>query len=73
MLVPLLFFGQRSSGGAPWGLIGAGIVALLAVFRWATTTYRVTEQNIQVRKGLLHRTTRTVPTPEELNLSASTR
>ena len=61
VLVPLLFFGQRSSGGAPWGLIGAGIVALLAVFRWATTTYRVTEQNIQVRKGLLHRTTRTVP------------
>lgn len=61
VLVPLLFFGQRSSGGAPWGLIGAGVVALLAVFRWATTTYRVTEQNIQVRKGLLHRTTRTVP------------
>jgi putative membrane protein len=61
VLIPLLFFGRATAGGPPWGLIGAVVVAILAVVRWATTTYRITPQQIQVRKGLLRRTTRTVP------------
>jgi putative membrane protein len=61
VLVPLLLFGRSSAGGPPWGLIGALIVAVLAAVRWATTTYQITPHHIQVRKGLVRRTTRTVP------------
>jgi putative membrane protein len=61
VLVPLLLFGRAGGSGPPWGLIGAAIVALLAIMRWVTTTYRVTPQQVQVRKGLLRRETRTVP------------
>jgi putative membrane protein len=61
ILVPLVFFGRASNGGPPWSLIGAAIIVGRGCLIWVTTTYRVTAQHVQVRKGLLRRTTRTVP------------
>ncbi|HTY73841.1 MAG TPA: PH domain-containing protein [Actinomycetes bacterium] len=61
VLIPLVLFGTRNGGGAPWGLLATAVVAVRATLRWATTTYRITADAVQVRSGLLRRTSRTVP------------
>ncbi len=62
VLLGLLFFGRASHGsGQLFGLIGVGVVVLLGLLRWFTTTYRVTEAQVQVRRGLLRREVLTVP------------
>ncbi len=61
-LVGVLILGVSQGGaGHLWGLIGVGVVVGLGLVRWATTTYRVTEHQVQVRRGLLRRNTLTVP------------
>src|SRR5439155_22932139 len=47
--------------GVVWGLIGVGYVVLLGLLRWVTTTYRISGEQVQVRRGLLRRETLTVP------------
>jgi putative membrane protein len=62
VLLGVLFLGTRSGvGGGLWGLIGVGVVVVLGLMRWFTTTYRVSAQQVQVRRGLLRRETLTVP------------
>jgi putative membrane protein len=62
LLLGLLFFGRaRGAGGQAWGLVAVVIVVLLGLARWYTTTYRVTEEQVQVRRGLLRREVLTVP------------
>jgi putative membrane protein len=61
-LIGVLFIGVRQGGGGQfWGLTGVGVVVGIGLIRWATTTYRVTEHQVQVRRGLLRRATVTVP------------
>ncbi len=61
-LVGILIVGFTQGGtGQLWGLIGVVVVVGLGLVRWATTTYRVTEHQVQVRRGLLRRETVTVP------------
>jgi putative membrane protein len=60
-LLGLLFAGHASGNGGGWSLLGVGAVVGLGLTRWFTTTYRVTEQQVQVRRGLLRRETLTVP------------
>ena len=40
---------------------GAGFVVVAGLLRWFTTTYRITADQVQVRKGLLRRRLLTVP------------
>jgi putative membrane protein len=62
LLIGILFLGSRSDiGGGVMGLIGVGVVVLLGLLRWFTTTYRVSPEQVQVRRGLLRRETLTVP------------
>ncbi|HEY1488737.1 MAG TPA: PH domain-containing protein [Micromonosporaceae bacterium] len=63
LIVPLiaLIVVGRSDKGALFPLIGLGIVVLIGMTRWFTTTYRVTPTQVQVRRGLLSRSTITVP------------
>ncbi len=62
LLLGLLFIGTRNGGtNQLWGLMTLGIVVGIGLIRWATTTYRVTEHQVQVRRGLLRRATLTVP------------
>jgi putative membrane protein len=57
-----LFLAGRSTGnGHWWSLIGVGIVILLSIIRWATTRYRITPDQIQLRSGLLRRKVKATP------------
>src|SRR3982751_5514838 len=53
VLIGVLFLGTRSGvGGGLWGLIGVGIVVVKGLMRWFTTTYRMTGEQVQVRRGV---------------------
>jgi putative membrane protein len=55
VLLGVVFAGSSTGRGGLWGLVGAGVAIALGVMRWFTTTYRVTEGQIQVRRGLFRR------------------
>jgi putative membrane protein len=44
-----------------WPYVGVAIVVLIGFVRWFTTSYRVTPTQVQVRRGLLRRSTLSVP------------
>lgn len=56
-LIGLVFAGSRSTGGEPWwwSAGAAAIVIALALLRWATTRYRFTADQVQLRHGLFQR------------------
>ncbi|MEU6431884.1 PH domain-containing protein [Microbispora sp. NPDC046973] len=61
-LLGLLVAGSSSGGkGHLWSLAGVGLMVVLGMLRWFTTTYRVTPEHVQVRRGLLNRKVVTVP------------
>ncbi|MGW5264458.1 PH domain-containing protein [Microbispora sp. NPDC004025] len=61
-LLGLLVAGTSSGGkGHLWSVAGVGLMVVLGMLRWFTTTYRVTPEHVQVRRGLLTRKVLTVP------------
>lgn len=63
-LVPLLVVGNSGDGRGRDVVVNASTAALvlvLAAWRWATTRYRLTDHQVQLRQGLLKRTTLTLP------------
>jgi putative membrane protein len=60
LLLGLLVAGSSSGGGPEWSLIGAALAIAAGTLRWFTTTYRITADQVQVRRGLLRRRTLTV-------------
>lgn len=64
-LVGLVVAGRSVGNGQYWWLGPAGVVGVVAlsVARWATTTYRITPEQVQLRTGLLQR--KTVATPAD--------
>ncbi len=58
-LLALFFAGSGSGNAQLWGLAGAAIVIALSLTRWFTTRYRVGDQQVQIREGLLRRRTLT--------------
>jgi putative membrane protein len=59
-LLALLLAGGRSGQGAVWSSVAAGIAVLAGTTRWATTRYRITGAQVQLRTGLLRRRRMTV-------------
>src|SRR5690349_14180149 len=59
-IVGLLIAGS-ANGHAWWGLVSLVIVMAAGVLRWFTTTYRITPENVQVRRGLFGRRELSVP------------
>jgi len=63
--VPALLGLFLASGGSIRGLragaIAGGVVILLGVMRWVTTRFRITPEQIQLRRGLLRRSTVAAP------------
>lgn len=43
------------SGAGPWALLGVGAPVALGVVRYLTTTYRVSDGRVELRRGLLQR------------------
>jgi putative membrane protein len=61
-LLVLVFAGHaRGDQQWRWGLLAAVVIIALSVLRWATTTFRITSEQVQLRTGLLHRKTIAAP------------
>jgi putative membrane protein len=63
-LIGLFFAGSTSgggSGGSLWSIIGGAAVIALGVLHWFTTRFRITPDQIQLRRGLLRRVTIAAP------------
>ncbi len=56
-LIGVAVAGSRSDGGDWWPLLGVGIVVGWGLLRWVTTTYRFGPDQVQLRTGLLRRST----------------
>jgi putative membrane protein len=54
-LLGLVVAGSSSGHGGAWGLAGVGVTIAIGTLRWATTTYRITAEQVQIRRGLLRR------------------
>ncbi|MFC5826523.1 PH domain-containing protein [Nonomuraea insulae] len=62
LLLGVLIAGTTSGGeGHLWGLAAAGVMVVLGMSRWFTTTYMITSEQVQVRRGLLRKRVVTVP------------
>ncbi len=61
LLIGLVFFGGSGGHGAWWSLIGTAVTIGFGLIRWFTTTYSVTDAQVQVRKGLVRRQVLTIP------------
>lgn len=59
--IVVLFFVGHAQGSDWVGLIGVGVALAFGVYRWVTTTFRVTPELVQLRTGLVTRKTLTVP------------
>ncbi len=57
LLIALIFAGHATGGGPPWSLIGVALVTLRGVLMWFTTSFRITDTQLQLRRGLLRRRT----------------
>jgi putative membrane protein len=60
-LIVLVVFGRSSSDGGLWGLLALGIPVVLGLMRYVTTSYRLTSDRIELRRGLLNK--RVLSTP----------
>jgi putative membrane protein len=57
-----VFLASGGSGqGFIWSLAGAGVVTGFSLLRWVTTRFRITPEQVQLRRGVLHRTTVAAP------------
>jgi putative membrane protein len=56
-----IFLAGSTSGNDWWGVASLGFVIVTGMLRWFTTTYRITPDYVQVRRGLLRRRETSVP------------
>lgn len=61
VLLGLLVAGHSNGQGTRWSLIGLGVTMGIGLLRWFTTSYRVSADQIQVRRGVLRRQRLAVP------------
>jgi putative membrane protein len=61
-IIALVIVGtSRGGGGGYYALIGLGVGVVIGLLRWATTRYRVTDAQVEVRRGLFSRSVLTAP------------
>jgi putative membrane protein len=61
-LIALLFFGRGGGDSWEWfGLVGVGVLTLLAVVRYYTFRFRIEGGELVIRSGVLHRNVRNIP------------
>jgi putative membrane protein len=52
-LIGIAIFGRSAEGGGLWGLLGVAVPVALGLLRYVTTSYRITDSRVEVRRGLL--------------------
>lgn len=60
-LLGLFVAGRSTDQGQWWSVAGLVVVVALSIMRWVTTRYRITPEQLQLRKGLFHRTSLATP------------
>jgi putative membrane protein len=61
-ILALVIVGTTQGEGGGWyALIGVGLGVVAGLLRWATTRYRVTDAQVEVRRGLFSRSVLTAP------------
>ena len=60
-VVGVFFVGRSSDGSAWWHLVGVGVPIVLGLLRYVTTSFRVYDGQIELRRGLLSRNVLTAP------------
>jgi putative membrane protein len=61
-ILALVIVGTTQGEGGGWyALIGLGVGVVVGLLRWATTRYRVTDAQVEVRRGLFSRSVLTAP------------
>lgn len=61
VLVATLVVGVSTGNGGQWSLLASAGAVLLGPVRWYTTEFRITEEQVQLRRGLLRRQVTSVP------------
>ncbi|MFF1478974.1 PH domain-containing protein [Streptomyces sp. NPDC058301] len=61
VLMAMLVVGLSTGNGEQWSLLASVATILLGPVRWYTTAYRVTADQVQLRRGLLRREVTSVP------------
>lgn len=61
VLIGLLIAGTAGGGDHWWSLIATGVAVLLGLLRWFTTSYRFDDEQVQLRHGLVQKTTVSAP------------
>jgi putative membrane protein len=59
-LFGLAVAGTSSGNGGRWALAGLGLAILAGMARWFTTSYRITNEQVQLKSGLFRRRLRAV-------------
>ncbi|HWV84396.1 MAG TPA: PH domain-containing protein, partial [Capillimicrobium sp.] len=54
-ILGIAIIGSGSGRGGQWALAAAVLFAAIGTLRWLTTTYRITPEQVQLRRGLLRR------------------
>lgn len=62
-VIGLVILGRSSDGGEPvsWRLLGVLVPIVVGLMRYATTRFRITETQLELRRGLVSRSTLTAP------------
>lgn len=55
VLIGVIALGQHDSNRFWWGLAVIGLLLVRGLLHWATTRYRITEEQLEVRTGLVNR------------------
>ncbi len=57
----VLLFGGRNNSWELWGLLGAGVLVLVSLGQYFTYRFRVDDEGIMIRSGLLQKSVRNIP------------
>jgi putative membrane protein len=61
LLAGIVVAGSSTGQGGFWSLIGVGVMVVVGLLRWFTTSYRITADQVQVRRGIVQRRVVGVP------------
>ncbi|SOD70978.1 putative membrane protein [Jatrophihabitans sp. GAS493] len=61
ILIGIVLFGGHNGNGHWWGLIGVVLVIGASIMRWATTSFQITPDQVQLRTGLFRKRILTTP------------